>query len=64
MKIAIVNRKTGEKIKERSSYDPFDDNFCVGLDGKVYRVGDSYGDGAFSYCVDDEYYALINMDGK
>jgi hypothetical protein len=39
-----------------SKGDPFFDNLCIGLNGKIYNVGDSSGDGG--WCYEDEQYEI------
>lgn len=44
-----------------STGDAFDDGFCLGLNGKIYRVGDSSGDGG--YCIECNDYTLMQYTG-
>jgi uncharacterized phage protein (TIGR01671 family) len=54
--------KTNKKIVY-SKGDPFYDNLCLGLDGKIYSVGDSSGDGGWCY-EDDHHVNPMQFTGE
>lgn len=59
LKFRAWNTKNKQMTLPNESHNPFDQNLAIGLNGKLYKVGDSCGNGGWCYENDDPLIPML-----